>query len=71
MKRLNLKITNNTSIDAYFLVDGAKPKFKKNEYGSYISVIETEKDDKSNTHKNTSFFKVITCKLYEKQLKII
>ena len=45
MKRLNLKITNNTSIDAYFLVDGAKPKFKKNEYGSYISVIETEKDE--------------------------
>ena len=44
MKKLNLKITNNTNLDAYFLINGKKPKFKKNQYGNYISVIETESD---------------------------
>ena len=45
MKNLNLKINNNTNIDAYFLVDGKKPKFKKNEFGNYECLIETEKDE--------------------------
>lgn len=44
MKRLNLKFTNVGKTDPTILVDGKAIKAKKNEFGNYVYLYQTEKD---------------------------
>lgn len=45
MKNLNIKVVNKGPFEAYLLVDGKNQKIKKNQFGSLMASVESEKDE--------------------------